>query len=560
MIVQILVPRITGMAIDVALREESGALWPFIALLIGLAIARGVFTFAYRYGLYGMAFRVEYQLRTQIFDHLGRLSFAFYDRVQSGQIISRANSDIRSVQMFLAFAPIMTVQFLSFVVAIGLMATISLPLTAITMVALPGVFVAGQRLRLVMFPLSWIVQSRNAEVATVVDESVSGVRVVKAFAAEQLQLDRLARAATRLQWANLQQHFNRARYTPLIENLPRLALAMVLLVGGRAVIDGDLTVGDLVTFNLYIVLLQAPFRFIGMLLILGQRAKASAERIFEILDEPPTVSDRPGAIDLANPRGHVRFDGVRFAYGTDTIGGATAKGDQPLVLDGFDLDIAPGSTVALVGRTGSGKSTVARLLLRFYDVADGAVTVDGLDVADLTADSLRAAIALVPDEPFLFSASVHHNIAYGRPDATRDEVVEAARAAQAHEFVTRLDDGYDTLLGERGYNLSGGQRQRIAIARAFLADPAIVVLDDATSSVDVKVEEQIHGALTRLLEGRTTIIIAHRLSTIALADRVALIDNGRVVATGTHADLLDNEPGYAAVLAAGDDLVADGGP
>ncbi len=556
MVVQILVPRVTGQAIDLALDDRSRALWPFVATIVGLGLARGVFTFLYRYGLYGMAFRIEYQLRTLLFEHLGRLSFAFFDRVQSGQIISRANSDIRSIQMFLAFAPIMTVQFFSFVVAIGLMARISLPLTAIAMVALPGVFLVGQRLRNIMFPLSWIVQSRNAEVATVVDESVSGVRVVKAFAAEQQQIEKLARAAARLRWANLQQHLTRARHTPFIENLPRVALALVLLVGGRAAIRGDLSVGDLVAFNLYIVLLQAPFRFIGMLLILGQRAKASAERIFEVLDEAPTVVERRGAIDLVDPVGHLRFHHVTFAYGTETVGGSAGTSDGPRVLDDFDLEVPAGQTVAVVGRTGSGKSTIARLLLRFYDVEGGAVEIDGHDVRDLTLSSLRDAVALVPDEPFLFSATVHDNIAYGRPDATRDEVVAAARAAQAHEFIEALDGGYDSVVGERGYDLSGGQRQRIAIARAFLTDPAVVVLDDATSAIDVGVEERIHAGFERLLENRTTIVIAHRLSTIGLADRVVLVENGRVVADGTHRDLLATEPRYVEVLAAASDADA----
>lgn len=553
MVVQILIPRLTGQAIDLALREQTRALWPFVAALVGLGVARGVFTYLYRYGLYGMAFRIEFQLRTLLFEHLGQLSFAFFDRVQSGQIISRANSDIRSIQMFLAFAPIMTVQFFSFMIAIVLMAQISLSLTAIAMVALPGVFLIGHRLRNVMFPLSWIMQSRNAEVATVVDESVSGVRVVKAFAAEQQQIDKLAAAAIRLRWANLQQHLNRAKHTPLIENLPRIALALVLLVGGRAAIDGDLTIGDLVAFNLYIVLLQAPFRFIGMLLILGQRAKASAERIFEILDEPPVVHDRPGAVDLVAPRGEVHFRDVTFAYGTETIGGAEGATEAPLVLDGFDLDVPAGQMVAIVGRTGSGKSTIARLLMRFYDVESGSIEVDGHDVRDLTATSLRHSIALVPDEPFLFSTTVHQNIAYGRPNATRDEVVAAATAAQAHDFIGALDLGYDTVVGERGYDLSGGQRQRIAIARAFLADPAIVVLDDATSAIDVAVEERIHDGFHRLLQNRTTFVIAHRLSTISLAERVILMEDGRIVADGTHQDLLATEPRYVEVLGASDE-------
>lgn len=576
-------PWIAGLAVDAAVTglegAGSGALWAFVIALVGLGIARGIFTYAYRYGLFSMGHRVEFQLRTLLFSHLSRLSFAFYDRVQTGEIISRSNSDIRSVQMYLAFAPIVSVQLLSFVVAIAVMAWISLPLTAITMLIMPAVYVLGQRLRRIMFPLSWIIQSRNAEIATVTHESVNGVRVVKAFAAEARQVEEMARATQRLRWANMLQHNTRAHYTPVVENLPNLAMAMVLLVGGHLIIGDSLSVGNLATFYLYILLLQAPFRFIGMLFIFGQRAKASAERIFQVLDEPVLVADRPGAVDLPQREGshggpsgmEVRFDDVRFAYGTETVGGvagtASADSDAPLVFDGLDLHIGAGERVAVVGRTGCGKSTLARLLMRFYSLGSGTISVGGHDVNALTGDSLRRAVGLVPDEPFLFSASIHDNIAYARPDAARSDVVAAATAAQAHDFISELDEGYDTVVGERGYDLSGGQRQRIAIARAILADPAVLILDDATSSIDVAHEAKIHEALTELLAERTTIVIAHRLSTISLADRVILLDGGRVAADGTHAELMATEPRYVEVLAAGGDTsdpdrfaTADGTP
>ncbi|MEC9338777.1 MAG: ABC transporter ATP-binding protein [Actinomycetota bacterium] len=550
MAAQILVPRVIGLAIDGALINQTTSLWTFVLALLVLGITRAGATFGYRYGLYGMAFKVEYQLRTLLFEHLGRLSFAFYDRVQSGQIISRANSDIRSVQMFMAFAPIMAVQFFSFVIAIGLMAAISVPLTAITMIALPGVFVIGQRLRAIMFPLSWVVQSRQAEIATVVDESVNGVRVVKAFAAERQQIESLARGAERLRWANLVQHRTRASHTPFIENLPRLALATVLLVGGQQTINGSLSVGELVSFNLYILLLQAPFRFIGMLLILGQRAKASAERIYEVLDEPPGIYDRPGAVDLTPSGGNISFSKVGFAYGTETVGGTRGPEMSSRVLDDFELEVPAGQSIAIVGRTGSGKSTIARLLMRFYDVQQGSISLDGQNIASVTQASLRGAVGLVPDEPFLFSTSVHENIAYGRPGASRESVEKAARAAQAHGFIMALEKGYDTVIGERGYDLSGGQRQRISLARLFLQDPSVIILDDSTSSIDVEIEEQIHTSLKELLRARTTIVIAHRLSTIALAERVVLVEHGRIVADGSHQYLLDTEPRYVETLAA----------
>jgi ATP-binding cassette, subfamily B, bacterial len=314
----------------------------------------------------------------------------------------------------------------------------------------------------------------------------------------------------------------------------------VLLFGGYMVIHGSLGIGDILAFNAYLLMLQAPFMMLGMLIMMGQRAAASADRIYEIIDEEPTVTDAPDAIDLVDGHGDVRFDHVDFAYAADA---------EQLVLADFDLHITPGETVALVGRTGAGKSTVARLLTRFYDVKHGSVQIDGHDVRDVTQASLRANVGVVLDEPFLFSASVRDNIAYGKPSADFEDIVTSAKAAGAHEFITHLADGYDTVVGERGYTLSGGQRQRIAIARTLLVNPPIMVLDDATSAIDVQVEQRIHAGLRVQMEGRTTLIIAHRLSTISLADRVVLLDQHKIVADGTHAELLETTPLYAEVLA-----------
>jgi ATP-binding cassette subfamily B protein len=323
-----------------------------------------------------------------------------------------------------------------------------------------------------------------------------------------------------------------------MQNLPRIALALVLLYGGWLAINGQVTVGELVTFNGYVFMLQAPFMMLGFLMVMAQRAAASAGRILEILDQAPEIHDRPGAVDLIDPQGDVRFESVRFGYG---------KGDD--ILNNFELHLAPGETVAMVGRTGCGKSTVARLIPRFYDVREGRVLLDGHDVRDLTVPSLRAAVGLVLDEPFLFSEPIRDNITYGRPDASQDDVEAAARAAGAEDFILALPDGYDTVVGERGYTLSGGQRQRVAIARTLLANPPVLVLDDATSAVDVQREQEIHSALKVLMQGRTTLIIAHRISTISLADRVLLMENGRVVADGTHEELMATVPAYAEVLA-----------
>lgn len=547
MVAQVAVPRVMGIAIDRSLTEQTASLATFVWILIGLATVGLGAGFFYRYQLQAISAYIETDMRVIAYQHLARLSFSFYDRVQSGQLISRANSDIRAIQMFLAFAPQVMLQITTLAVALGLMMQVHAPLALISIAPLPLVYFVGVRMRRELFPISWTVQSRQADVATTTEENITGIRVVQSFAAEMQQIRQFTTDAARLRWATTRQIDVRALYGPIMENLPRVGMAIVLLYGGHLVVDGTIKVGTIVAFSTYVVMLQVPFRMMGMLMMQSQRAAASAQRIFEVLDEQPEIVDRPGAVDLVETRGEIVFDDVTFSY---------ANG--PEVLEGFDLRISPGETVAVVGRTGTGKSTVARLLLRFYDVDDGAVRIDGVDVRDLTLASLRAHIGLVSEEPFLFSETIHNNIAYARPDASRADVQRAAEAAHAAEFIDDFDDGYDEIVGERGYTLSGGQRQRIAIARTLLADPKILILDDATSAIDVKVEEYIHDALRTLMEGRSTIVIAHRLSTINLADRVALLEDGRIVATGTHAELIQNEPRYAEVLAhIEDDVTAD---
>ena len=547
------IPAVVGAGLD-EIRADGDGVAALVTTLLALAVLRALFTFGYRSRLYKFAYAIEYDLRSLMFRHFAAMSHGFYDKVQTGQLVSRANSDIRAVQMLLAFAPFMSMMILTFLLAFAFMLTKHVLLTLVAVSTLPLVYVFGVKLRNIMFPLSWVVQSRLADVATTVEENVTGVRVVKAFAGEQRQIDELAARARRLRWAAVRVSDARARHAPLMENMPRLGMALTLLYGGYLAIDGQVTVGTIVTFSSYVVMLQAPFRMLGFFMIMSQRAAASAGRIFEILDTPADITDRPGAIDLVEPSGAVRFEDVSFRYRSDD--------GAPAVLDHFDLDIRPGQTVAIVGGTGSGKSTVARLLLRFYDVAYGAVRIDGHDVRDLTMASIRHHVGMVTDEPFLFSASIRDNIAYADPDATDDQVRAAAEAANAHEFISALEDGYDTVVGERGYTLSGGQRQRIAIARTLLADPAVLILDDATSAVDVRVEAEIHEAIERLAAARTTIVVAHRLSTIALADRVALVEGGRVVAFDTHERLLSDVPHYREVLASvgepDDEPVAEG--
>ena len=540
-IAKVMIPRWVGYAINEGLVPPASKRVPlshFVIVLAVLAVIGFISGAISRYFLFRCAYSLDYDLRVLMYRHLSRMSFSFYDRVESGQLISRANSDIRSVQIFLAFGPYFMVQFALFIIAVYYMIQINVVLTLIALVTIPFVYRVGVTMRSWMFPLSWLTMSRLAEIATIVDENINGVRVVKSFAAEKEQIGKLSASAERLRWVSVKTMWARARYGPLMENLTRLGEAGIILYGGILVIDGKIGPGDLLVFLTYLALLQAPFRMLGFILMMQQRAAASAGRIYEVLDEVADIRDAPGAVDLVEARGDVEFRNVSFTYK-----------DGPLVFDGLDLTVPAGQTIAIVGRTGSGKTTLAELVPRFYDVDAGTVLVDGHDVRDLTVASLRSHVAFCFDEPFLFSTSIRDNIAYGRPDATMDEIVDAARRAGAHEFIVGLSEGYDTIVGERGYTLSGGQRQRVAIARTIVENPAILVLDDATSAIDVKIEMLIHDALREVMAGRTTLIIAHRLSTISLAQRVVLLEGGRVVADGTHLELMATEPRYARVLA-----------
>ncbi len=543
LLAQVQIPRLIGSAINDALPTAGhttdlkplSSYFTLIFILIGI---REVSNYIGRRCLLTTAYSFEYDLRHIIYEYYMSLSFPFYDRVSVGQLISRANSDVRAVQQYLVMAPTVLVQCAVIFVAFGEMFALNVQLTLVTAISLPITFVVGVAMRKRIYPVSWLIQARLAEIAMLVEENISGVRVVKSFAAEQKELTTLARAADKLQWAYVEDANIRGTWAPTLENLPRVGLAIILLYGGFLVINDHLGVGTLFTFQAYMLIFQPPFRQLGMVIMNGQRASASANRIYEVLDQPREVTDEPGAVDLVECRGDVRYEHVSFAYS-----------DGTQVLNDFDLHIAPGETVALVGRTGSGKTTAGRLLNRSYDVSAGRLLVDGLDVRQYTLESLRAHVGFVFDEPFLFSVSVRDNISYGKPGATLEEVVAAAKAADADEFIVPLPDGYDTVIGERGYTLSGGQRQRLAIARTLLVNPPVLILDDATSAIDVQVEQRIHAALSKLMANRTTLVIAHRLATISLADRVALVEDGHVIASGRHQELLDNDPRYAEVLA-----------
>jgi ATP-binding cassette subfamily B protein len=485
---------------------------------------------------------VEYDLRNVLYAHLQRLELGFFDHQQTGQLMSRSTVDLQSVRFFLGYGLIFIGQSL---LTIGLAAVAmiavqpGLALLALSPVSL--VALIAWRYGRVSRPAMQEVQQRIAELTADTEENVSGVRVVKSFAREERQLERFRGTVARVFDQSMYSTRLQAFYTPFIGFVPNLGLAFVLFFGGRQVIHGSLTIGQFAAFYTYLLMLISPMRTLGYMLSSAQRATASGARIFEILDREPRIVAAEGAPPLPEGRGGVELRDVELRF----------EGARHAAHDGIDLDVAPGTTVALVGATGAGKTALVSLLPRLYDATRGAVLVDGADVRDVDVTSLRHQIAIVNDDPFLFSATVHDNIAYARPEATREEVEEAARRAQAHDFIAALPDGFDTRVGERGLTVSGGQRQRIAIARALVANPRILVLDDATSSVDASTEQQIKTALREVMEGRTTFIIAHRLSTIALADEIVVLEQGRIAARGPHAELVESSPLYREIVEKG---------
>ena len=528
-------PWLTGLVVDRAIRpRDAGELRLLVALIVGFGVLRMALMVGRRLVTGRMAVDVERDLRNVMYGHLQRLSFRFYDTHQTGQLMSRATVDLNAVRVFLAYGLLFFSQHGITIVTVAAMLLYTDPVLGLVALAvMPLLVVVALRYSRVSHPVLVEVQQRVADVTTQAEETIVGVRVVKAFGQEGREAGRFAdRAMDVFRW-NVAASRLQARYLPFLEFLPTVALGAVLLAGGQAVSSGRLTLGEFVRFTLLLTLLVMPLRMIGMWVGSGQRAIASGARLFEILDEEPEIADPAEPAPLPEGRGEVRLEGVTFAYA-----------DGRTVLHDIDLTIPAGSTIALIGPTGCGKTTLTSLVPRFYDATAGRVLVDGADVRTLSLAALRRDVGIVSEDVFLFSASVRDNIRFGRPDATDEEVVRAAERAQAAPFIEALPEGYDTVIGERGLSLSGGQRQRLAIARALLVDPRILILDDATASVDATTEARIKAALAEVMRGRTTIIIGHRLSTIALADRVVVLDAGRIVGDGSHAELHETSAIY----------------
>ncbi|MDH3705792.1 MAG: ABC transporter ATP-binding protein/permease [Acidimicrobiia bacterium] len=539
---RVAVPLFVQFAVDRGIRGGGPLLgWALLITLAGLVSA--VFLGIRRYVAFRNARVIEARLRDRIFAHIQRLHFAFHDSVATGELMSRGNTDLQHFQNVITLVPLTTGNLMIVVAVTIIMLVLQPTLAVLALIALPLVNVLGKRFASRLHPAVLGIQQESAQLASVVEETVAGVRVVKGFGSERVQAAKLAHEADDVYRESMRAARTRATYLPGMELLPNVALIVVLGYGGHLVLDGQMTVGELVSFNIYVLMLVQPLRMLGMVVANGQRAAAAGQRIDEVLATEPQIADPVDPVTLPDtvPAGRVEFRGVDFAYHPGTGAG---------VLEGLDLVIEPGESVALVGPTGSGKSTIGRLLPRFYEADGGSIWLDGIDVRRVRRQELRRAVGVVFEETFLFSASVRDNIAFADPDASFESVVRAARLAGAHEFVDELPDGYDTELGERGFSLSGGQRQRLAIARAILADPRVLILDDATSAVDPTKEHEIRDALGEVMSNRTTIVIAHRPATIALADRVVLLDEGRIVAEGTHHELLDTSDRYRSVLAA----------
>jgi ABC-type multidrug transport system fused ATPase/permease subunit len=537
----VLIPFLVGRTVD-EIRKGTTNLWPLAIAILAAGLVRLVFSVARRLIAGRVSLGVEYDLRNRMYQHLQSLELAFFDEQQTGQLMSRSTVDLQAVRFFLGYGLIFILQsFVTLLVAAVVMLALNVELGLLALTPAPVIFFVAFRYGRRNRPASQEVQQRIAELTAEVEENVGGIRLVKAFAREERQLGRVRDKAARVFEQSMVSTRLRAFYNPFIGFLPNLGLALVLIVGGTQAVHGHITIGEFVAFYGYVQLLAGPVRMLGIALGMAQRAVASGARVFEVLDRKAQMTVPEGAGDLPPGEGHVELRDISFAY----------EGTEEPVLRGIDLDVPAGRTIALVGGTGSGKSTLVSLLPRLYDPSAGSVWIDGADVSTVRLQSLRAQVGLVSDDPFLFSDTVRNNIAYARFDAPQEAIEDAARRADIHDFIVSLPDGYDTLVGERGMTLSGGQRQRLAIARALVMDPRVLILDDATSSVDATTEAAIKRALRELMEGRTTFIIGHRLSTIALADEIVVLEDGRIAERGTHDELIEASELYREIAEKG---------
>lgn len=546
----VLIPFIVARIVDdVVLAGRRDLLLPLIVALIVVGIVQAVGVGFRRFFGFRLSYRAEADLRNRMFTHIQRLAFSFHDITPTGQLMSRASSDLSQIRLILMMLPIVVANVAMFFVVIAVLIVIDPVLGLAASLTIPALVLNANMLARRIIRLSFSVQQKLADLAEVVEESVAGIEVVKAYGQERREELRLKVAATAIYEDTIDIARHRSTYAPLFELIPSLGTVAVLWIGGIRVIDGVLTEGEFVAFTQYLAVLVLPLMITGWFFATLPRAAASAARIGDLLSTDPVIEDPARPISLSDGSGEIRFSGVRFAYPGGEV-----------VLDDVDLVIPGGTAVALVGATGSGKTTVANLVPRFYDVDQGSVMIDGIDVRDLLLDDLRSEVAIVFQESFLFSATIAENILVGDPQADERRVRSAARLARAHDFICAMPDGYGTVVGERGHTLSGGQRQRIALARSVLRDPRILILDDATSSVDAIVEAEIQEALRHVMAGRTTLIVAHRTSTLALADLVVFLENGAVAGVGTHEELLARTPRYGEVLAHDDRRVTGGTP
>jgi ABC-type multidrug transport system fused ATPase/permease subunit len=539
----VLIPWLIGRAVNAIQEGARPDLLPLALAIVGAGILRLGLTVVRRVVAGKVSLAVEFDLRQRFYAHLQRLELGFFDSQQTGQLMSRATVDLQSIRFFLGYGLIFITQNLLTIFLVTVVMVVLDPMLALIALApAPLIVFTAARYNRVSRPALQEVQQRLAELTAEAEENISGIRIVKAFAREEHQLHRFRRAVTRVFDQSVYSTRLQAFFSPLIGLLPQLGIALVLLIGGRQVIDGSLSLGDFTAFYTYMVILAGPMRMLGVTMGMAQRAIASGNRLFEVLDREPRIESPPGAPPLPAGGGRVEMRGVSLAYDQmrSASAGPAPDGEEAIhALREIDLEIEAGRTVALVGPSGSGKTSLVALIARLYDPSEGSVLVDGADVRGVDVGSLRAEIAFVADDSFLFTASVAENIAYARPEASREEIEEAARRAQADAFIRALPKGYETMVGERGLTLSGGQRQRVAIARALLADPRVLILDDATSSVDATTETAIKSGLREAMEGRTTFVIAHRLSTVSLADEVIVMDGGSIVDRGTHEELLE---------------------